>query len=157
MVETYRATSKINKQQINNISSRTKRQIIMGRKIHKHKHTLKTNSLTCRWQTVKLQRVTSDIKADRQTSKEHLGKYCGKTHQEKKEQHENRSAPHCASCCTIMKHGCNKNIRRPQCHIGSERLSQYKNLIIKVHRYANYEPFKSIKQKAHSVQTHSKS
>ena len=26
---------------------------------------------------------------------------------------------------------------------------------MKVHRYANYKPFKSIKQKAHSVQTHS--
>ena len=107
--------------------------------------------------TAKPQRVASDIKADRQTSKEHPGKYRGKTRQEKKEQCKNGSTLHRTSCCTVMKHGCNKNIRRPQCCIGSERLSQYKNLIIKVHRYVNYEPFKSIKQKAHSVQTHSKS
>ena len=54
MVETYRATSKINKQQsvkrIENCdtSSRIKRQIITDWKTHTHKHTIKTNSLTCR-------------------------------------------------------------------------------------------------------------
>ena len=60
MVETYRATSKINKQQsvkgyqklrhIENCdtSSRIKRWIITDWKTHTHKHTLKMNSLTCR-------------------------------------------------------------------------------------------------------------
>ena len=83
MLETYIATSKINKKQrIENCdtSSRIKRQIITGRKTH----TLKMNSLTCRLElrSRKGQPVTS--KADRQTSKEHLGKYHGKTRQEQK-------------------------------------------------------------------------
>ena len=53
----------------------------------------------------KPQKVTGDIKADRQTSKEHPGKHRGKTSQEKKEHHKNGSAPRRTSRCTIMKHG----------------------------------------------------
>ena len=53
MVETNRATSKINKQQsVKGLKTATqvpeqKRRIITDRKTHTHKNTLKMNSLTC--------------------------------------------------------------------------------------------------------------
>ena len=133
-----------------------KRQIITDRKTHTHKHTLKTNSLTCSLElrSHKGRPVTS--KADQQTSKEHPGKYSGKTRQEKGAMQKwIHTAPcimlHCHETRMQQKHSMTSMPHRQQ------KLSQFKNSIIKVHRYANYESFKSIKQKAHSVQTHSKS
>ena len=45
-------------------------------------HTQKRTALPVDWNH-KAAKVTGDIKADRQTSKEHLGKHRGKTRQEK--------------------------------------------------------------------------
>ena len=162
MVETHRATSKINKQQSVKGSKTVtqvpeqKRWIIMDWKTHTHKHTLKMNSLTCSLELQSHKRQPATSKADRQTSKEHPGKYHGKTRQEK----GTTQKWICTMPCIMLHH---HETRMQQKYSMTsmprrqQRLSQFKNSIIKVHRYANYESFKSIKQEANSVQTHSKS
>ena len=55
----------------------------MDQKTHTHTNThSKRTALPAKWNH-KAAKVTSDIKADWQTSKKHLGKYRGKTCQEK--------------------------------------------------------------------------
>ena len=80
-------------------------------KTHTHKHTLKMNSLTCSLEPQSRKKVTGDIKSRSANFKGAPGKVPWKNLSRKKEQRENGSAPHRASCCTIMKHGCNKNIQ----------------------------------------------
>ena len=64
-------------------SSRIKRQITTDRKTLTHTNTLsKQTALPAEWNH-KAAKVTDNIKADRQTSKEHPGKHRGKTSQEK--------------------------------------------------------------------------
>ena len=55
----------------------------MDGKTHTHTNTHpKRTALPAEWNR-EATKVTSDIKADQQTSKEHPGKHHGKTHQEK--------------------------------------------------------------------------
>ena len=154
MVETHRAKSKINKQQsVKGSKTETqvpewKRRIITDQKTHTHKHTLKMNSLTCSLKLRSCKRQPATSKADRQTSKEHPGKYRGKTCREKGTMWKwihtvLRITLHHHETWMQQKHSMTSMPHRQQ------RLSQLKNSIIKVHRYANYESFKSIKQKAH--------
>ena len=103
------------------------------------------NSLTCRLEPQSCKGRPATSKADRQTSKEHLGEYCGKTCQEKGTTQK--------WICTVPRITLHRHeTQMQQKHSKTsmpcrqQRLSQYKNSIIKVHRYANYEPFKSIKQ-----------
>ena len=148
MVETYRTTSKINKQQSVkgskncDISSRIKRQIITDRKTHTHKHTHKTNSLACR---VELRSRKGDRRHQSRSAnfKGVPGKVLWKNQsRRKKEHHENGSAPHRTSCCTVMKHGRNKNIRRPRCCVGSKgyldiRTQSSKCIVMRTMNYPN--------------------
>ena len=89
MVETYRTTSKINKQQNvkgskNYDTSFRIKEVDHNGPENSHTQTHIQNEQPYLWiGTAKPQKVTGDIKADRQTSKEHPGKHRGKTRQEK--------------------------------------------------------------------------
>ena len=80
-------------------SSSTQRQIIMGQTLLRRNTHTKWTFLPaqCNHEATK---VTSDIKADQQTSKEHPGKYRGKTH--RKKWNTMKMDPHRAAHHTVL-------------------------------------------------------
>ena len=143
MVETYRTTSKINKQQSvkgklwHKFQNKRGGSKWTGRLTHTNTHSKQT-ALPAEW-NCEAAKVTGDIKV-------HLGKHRGKTRQEKGTSRKwIRTTPHITlhrhETWMKQKHSKTSMLRRQQ------RLSLMRTQSSKMHSYVNYELFKSIKQR----------
>ena len=114
----------------------------MDQKTHTHTNThSKQTALPAEWNH-EATKVTSDIKADQQNFKGAPGKALWKNPSRKMEHRENGSTPSHTSCCTAIKHGQNKNNRRPRCCVGSKgyllhKKNRQKCMVMQTMNYLN--------------------